>query len=489
MRRSALPEAGAGGITRALLLDSMGELAGVFRLADIVFVGGTLCSRGGHNILEPAFFGKPVIVGPHMENFSEIAHDFRSADACLTVPDEAGLEAALRRLIAGDVPRAELGERGRQQALRKTGATQRAVDEAKALYEVSLPRPFPSAVLSALAVLWRAGSRWKRARDLGRAQTLPKPVVSIGGIGVGGVGKTPFALSLAERLRSAGCHPAFLTRGYRRTSPDTCTVVPAGGPATVEQTGDEAQLLVRSGFGPVGICALRSQAGAAVLKQFEPDLFLLDDGFQHASLSRTVDLVLIDTLDPFGGFNVIPAGRLREPLEALGRATAFILMRCEEGRTYEGILRVLRRYNPTAPVFYARLEAVGWVDAATGKACAGVGHPGAAFCGLANPATFWRSLEQKKLAPAFRVTFPDHHRYHPRDLQRLGQQAHQAGVAVLWTTEKDAVNLPFGWQKMELPYQIRALQVRVRLNNEPQLMRWLLEHVNKDNRESNRPAP
>jgi len=469
-RRSQLP---ALAPARALLLDSVGELAGVFRLADVVFVGGTLCERGGHNILEPAFFGKPVIIGPHMENFPEIADDFRTAEACLAVDNGAGLEEALRRTISSDTLRADLGKRAREQALVKTGATELAVKEVRARYELSLPHPFPSRFLSALAVLWRAGSRWKRRRDLTAALTLSRPVISVGGISVGGVGKTPLTLRLGEILRSVGIEPAFLTRGYRRVSREACTVVPPGGPATVDSTGDEAQLLVRSRLGPVGICPVRSAAGEALLKQFSPDLFLLDDGFQHARLARQVDLVLIDTLDPFAGFEVIPAGRLREPLEALSRATAFVLMRCDEGRTYDGILRILSNYNPLAPVFRARLERAGWIDTANGEAVEAPRGRGAAFCGLGNPASFWKTLDLSGLDTAFRIAFPDHHRYHPRDLKRLCAEAQRVGASVLWTTEKDAMNLPPDSQ----PLPILALTVRARLEDEANFTAWLMNTI------------
>ena len=471
-RRSTLPERAAASV---LLLDSMGELAGVFRVADVVFVGGTLCRRGGHNILEPAFFGKPVIIGPHMENFPEIARDFLAAQACLSVSDEAALEAALRHAISDDAWRVKVGESARRQAVAKTGATPLAVETARQLYEHSLPRPFRSWLLAGLSSLWRAGSRLKRARDLKRIQTLSLPVISVGGIGVGGAGKTPCVLHFAALLQQAGRHPAFLTRGYRRISQETCTVLAAGGIATVEQTGDEAQLLLRSGLGPVAICADRATGGRALQSQFAADCFVLDDGFQHARLARTADIVLIDTLDPFGGFDVIPAGRLREPLESLSRAGAFVLTRCEPGRTYEGILAVLRQHNPSAPVFRAKLEPDGWIDAATGaEPTAGPESRGAAFCGLGNPASFWRTLSGLGLEPAFRTTFGDHHRYHPRDLRRLDDEAQHHGVTVLWTTEKDMMNLPPDWSSNELSFRVHVLRVRVALEDEAGFLGWLL---------------
>ena len=213
-----------------------------------------------------------------MENFPEIARDFLAAQACLSVSDEAALEAALRHAISDDAWRVKVGESARRQAVAKTGATPLAVETARQLYEHSLPRPFRSWLLAGLSSLWRAGSRLKRARDLKRIQTLSLPVISVGGIGVGGAGKTPCVLHFAALLQQAGRHPAFLTRGYRRISQETCTVLAAGGIATVEQTGDEAQLLLRSGLGPVAICADRATGGRALQSQFPADLFVLESG-------------------------------------------------------------------------------------------------------------------------------------------------------------------------------------------------------------------
>src|SRR5213078_5190033 len=110
---------------RVLLLDTIGELSALFAYADVVFMGGTLAHRGGHNILEPAFFAKPVIVGPHMENFQAVADDFHAAGACLRIQDAGELAAAVDRLLNNPGP---IGERARECATARRGATARAVD-------------------------------------------------------------------------------------------------------------------------------------------------------------------------------------------------------------------------------------------------------------------------------------------------------------------------------------------------------------------------
>src|ERR1035438_3933765 len=121
-RRARLGQDGAP--PEVLLLDSIGELGGLFGLADCVFMGGTLAARGGHNILEPALFGKAVIVGPHMENFAGVRDEFRAAGAVVEVNGADDLAPAVERVLADD---GGVGARARECALARRGATARAV--------------------------------------------------------------------------------------------------------------------------------------------------------------------------------------------------------------------------------------------------------------------------------------------------------------------------------------------------------------------------
>ena len=112
-----------------LLLDSIGELAALFERADVVFMGGTLAHRGGHNILEPAYFGKPVIVGPHMENFAAIADEFQNAGAIERIGDAGSLGPAITRLLDDPARRLSIGEKARELALAKRGVAARIAAE------------------------------------------------------------------------------------------------------------------------------------------------------------------------------------------------------------------------------------------------------------------------------------------------------------------------------------------------------------------------
>lgn len=460
VRRSRLSTADSLPGHGVLLVDSIGELSSLFPLADVVFMGGTLCDRGGHNILEPSFFGKPVVSGPNLQNFSEIAEEFRAggALACISAPDQ--LAGEVSRLLDDQPERLRLGSAAERLARARAGASAAAADTARRLHDLAVPRLVHTTagrlLLTPLSWLWRAGAAGKRSWS--RPRRLPACVISIGGVGMGGAGKTPFAVFLAGVLRRRGVSCAFLTRGYRRRSRERVTVLEAGAAAPSALTGDEAQILIRSGHGPVGISSDRFAAGRQLLSRFPVPVLLLDDGFQHARLARDADIVLIDTLCPFGGGDVFPLGTLREPLDSLARASAFVLTRTQPARQYEGIIRVLRRYNRTAPVFRLRSYPDGWVSVATSEPSplsSFAGVRAGAFCGLGNPASFWLSLRLAGYRPALQLEFPDHHVYSTGDLRRIHEQARRHQVEVLFTTEKDTMNLPSPLPPMPALYWLR----------------------------------
>lgn len=385
-----------------LLLDTVGELAALYRYATVVFIGGTLVPSGGHNLLEPAAFAKPVIVGPHMENFRDIAGRFEAADALIRIADRGALAEAVRRGLTGEYE--AVGERARATAEAERGATRRAAGAAVELHRSAVPHVLPYGpihpVLWLLSRLWIAGGNLRRRWT--RPVRLPAPVISVGGIAMGGSGKTPLVRALAAELRSRGLQPAILTRGYRRERGGAVTIVRAGESAPVEVTGDEAQLFVRDGFAHVGIGADRARVGRELCELLHPDVFLLDDGFQHARLERDLDVVVLDDLDPHAGGEVFPLGRLREPVTALQRA---------------GI--VVRKQL-----------AIVALDLPAGTRVA-------AFCAIGNPASFWRTLDELGLDVVRRRAFPDHHAYSEGDLRELCEP----GVEALVTTEKDSVKV------------------------------------------------
>lgn len=422
-RRSTLPDNASAPV---LVLDSIGELSAAYPFARVVFMGGTIARRGGHNLLEPALFGKPVVAGTSMENFAAIQQRFRNGRGFVEVEDPRELADAIRAMLADGH---ETGTRGRAIAEAERGATDKAVQEIVDTRWNAVPRAIPSLAARALAWLWIAGGVVKRR--ITRVRRLPSRVISVGGLAMGGSGKTPVVRMLASRLPD----PAVLTRGYRRDQGEPVTILAAGEHAPVAITGDEAQLILRDGQAQVGIASDRFQAGS----RMSASVFLLDDGFQHAQLHRDLDLVLLDGLDPLAGGYPFPAGRLRETTASLDRADAIIITRTE-GRRFDGLLRML---PAGTPVFYGTTEIAGWIACDKPQVLL---SPDAlrdkdvyAFCGIGNPESFRRSLLQCGCRiTGFRV-FTDHHGYTDGDLHEIEASA---GNAVIVTTEKDAVRLP-----------------------------------------------
>ena len=476
VRRSRLdPDGGAGAGAAppfVLLLDSIGELGGLFGLADCVFMGGTLAARGGHNILEPALFGKAVIVGPHMENFAEIADGFRAAHAMVEVDGAQDLALAVERVLADD---AGVGARARECALARRGATARAVAAMREVYRVPRYRPaMPWYLVAwALARVWRWEGRRRQAKYYSWRRRLDVPVISVGNLTMGGTGKTPCVLRLAELLRERGRNPGILTRGYGRTSPTPVLALPLGAAVRTEESGDEPQIFLRARVAPVGIGADRHSAGTLLREKFGADVMLLDDGFQHVKLARDFDVVLLDALNPFGGGEVFPMGRLREPMEGLTRADAIVITRSEASDLGPAIERAVRRWNPRVPVFHARIEPEWWVEHRSGRYLrpedlkldrVGV------FCGLGNPRSFHRTLDALGTRYVDCVEFQDHHRYLPNELTRMAEQFRRQGAVALVTTEKDAVNLCRDADDLLAPLPLYWLKIGMRIEGEAELL-------------------
>jgi tetraacyldisaccharide 4'-kinase len=289
-----------------------------------------------------------------------------------------------------------------------------------------------------LSVLYSMGARarvWCYARGIFRARRLPGTVISIGNLTVGGTGKTPMVLWIAERLAGEGKRTAILTRGYRGT-------VDAGTHG--EPQSDEVALLRErlSGKVQIGVGADRYEKGQ-VLARHGTEWFVLDDGFQHLRLERDADVVLIDATDPFGGGATLPAGRLREPISALRRAGVVVITRSVQAPA-PAIEAMIRRYTKS-PVFYAttKLENVLRVPQLA-VALPQQDWPCArfmAFCGIGNPPAFFEDLQRWGFHVVGERSFADHHVYAAQEVAELELSAASCGADALLCTEKDVWNL------------------------------------------------
>jgi tetraacyldisaccharide 4'-kinase len=293
-----------------------------------------------------------------------------------------------------------------------------------------------------LARVWSAGARARVALYEGgflRRYRLKRPVVSVGNLSVGGTGKTPFVMWLWRELQARGVQASVLTRGYRRRDAREPQIFRS--PAGSEGAGDEARLMLESGVRPVGIATKRELAGAAIEAEEHVDLHLLDDGFQHLCLVRELDIVLLDCTRPPWEYDLLPSGRFREPWSALARAGIIVLTRAYDWTPVEDLRRQVREANRHALLTRSVTQVTGLAADLS---------PVFAFAGVGNPKAFFDDLGRARVEVAGSMGFPDHHRYSPRDLDRIVRRARECGARTLVTTAKDRINLgglaPDGWR-------------------------------------------
>lgn len=282
------------------------------------------------------------------------------------------------------------------------------------------------------AILYRAG--------IPGTKHLPRPVISIGNITVGGTGKTPVTAYVARHLIARGLRVAVLSRGYGGTLEGRSAIVSDGRELflTAEECGDEPFLLAGKVPGLiVAIGSDRHAAGLLTMERFSPDLFLLDDGFQHLRLHRDLNILLLDCTCPFGNGWTLPAGLLREPRHTAGRADLVIRTRCPEAAS---------RNADT----YGKPCCIARHTLAEARPLAG-GDPlpleslqdkkVLAFAGIAEPSSFFEGLRSHGLNLVQTLSFPDHEKYDSPTLATLVTAMGTSGADLAVTTEKDGVKL------------------------------------------------
>jgi tetraacyldisaccharide 4'-kinase len=266
----------------------------------------------------------------------------------------------------------------------------------------------------------------------------PVPVVCVGNIVAGGAGKTPVAIDLLARLRTAGIDAHALSRGHGGRERGPLRVDRARHGAS--DVGDEPLLLAAAA--PTWIARDRA-AGARAAVAAGAGMLVLDDGHQNPSLAKTLSIVVADGHDGFGNGLVLPAGPLREPVAAgLSRADALVVM----GEDRRGLRRLAESRD--LPCLGARLVPdgdSGWLR----------DQPVLAFAGIGRPDKFFATLVTLGARLAGTMSFPDHHRYTADTVMRLVERAAAQG-AIPITTAKDHVRLP-----AEARAMVRQLPVRV----------------------------
>ncbi len=362
-----------------IILDTMGELSAMYGAADMAFVGATLVPLGGHNLLEPAACGIPVLFGPHTENVRASAAALLRTGGGVVVRDGDELARAWLALLEDPEKRARRGASARQAVRTRAKAVDRTLDIMESGIPNRVERPvfypaepggsdrgrpasgllacfesaplrtrmldpderspvirFVRGLLRPLSLLLGILVRCRNGlydRGLLAAEQLPVPVISVGGLTAGGAGKTPVVRYLAQRLLDAGYRPAVLSRGYGRKTSALRRAAPG---ANWQEVGDEpAFLSSKLPDVPVVVGPSRAAAGRRAVEHYGANVILLDDGFQHRRIARDLDIVVQDASSRSTPGRLLPAGSYREPLSTLGRGHALVLTRTDQIRAGE----------------------------------------------------------------------------------------------------------------------------------------------------------
>ncbi len=313
------------------------------------------------------------------------------------------------------------------------------------------------------------------------AKKLPCVVISIGNITVGGTGKTPMTIHVAELVKRMGYKVVVISRGYKGLAEKTGGIVSDGKTIFMEadKAGDEPFMIAnRLKNVPVVVGKNRFNAGMTALNSFNPDVIVLDDAYQHLRLKRDIDLVLLDNICPFGNHRLLPRGTLREPLSALMRSDAFILTRSDVAKepesTYNSVkLKSYARGKPIfkaihVPYIYEVVKGGTLSSQTTEESSAKHGfeclreRTAFVFSGIARNIDFYNTIKGFKCKVTGSSEFTDHHRYTDRDLNMILQSAKESNADLIITTEKDYARIS---NRIEWPIDLVVVGIKISFEN------------------------
>ncbi len=301
------------------------------------------------------------------------------------------------------------------------------------------------------------------------------PVIAIGNLSVGGTGKTPFTIYLANRLLQEVNSLAIVSRGYRRESKGPQLVSDGHGLLLdADQAGDEPLLMAYSVPRAIVVVAERRAEGIELaLKSGKPEIILLDDAFQHRAVARDVNILLVNVKEPWKRNLPVPSGTMREFKFNYRRADLIVFTHCSAEDN--------RPFSPGLPFFCAKAESEVLRDKQfhirgglkdLGKKAV------AAFAGIAHPEVFFQDLEQRGMDVRYKRAFTDHYRYSKEDIHFLQSMAESKGCHCLLCTEKDLVkiqNLP----DMADDPPLLALSLQMRLDHEEDFLDLIRDKIGK----------
>lgn len=301
---------------------------------------------------------------------------------------------------------------------------------------------------------------WLYDRKILQEVMLPCPVISVGNITVGGTGKTPCVMMLARMLKESGFKPAILSRGYRGKSDQPVNIISDGTKISVDSmtAGDEPVLMARELEGiPVITGVKRIITGKAAIHQFGVDVLICDDALQHRQIFRDINLVLLDSQTSKGNDYLLPRGRLREPITGLNRASAFVLTRSDEVQQTNTKLSGLA-LSKNIPVFESIHKPKNLVkgDYSLQMPISELkGKKIYAFCGIAKPDSFKRTLLTAGVKILSFDAFDDHHGYNKNELAKIKQKFIDSRADFLISTQKDGMRLQEFPEFLNMIYMLR----------------------------------
>ncbi|MBU2522238.1 MAG: tetraacyldisaccharide 4'-kinase [Proteobacteria bacterium] len=306
---------------------------------------------------------------------------------------------------------------------------------------------------------------------------LPCVVISIGNITVGGTGKTPMTIYVANLVKRMGYKVVVISRGYKGLAEKTGGIVSDGKRMFMkaDKSGDEPFMIAnRLKNTPVVVGKNRFKAGIMAFNSFNPDVIVLDDAYQHLKLKRDIDLVLLDNKYPFGNNHLLPRGTLREPISSLMRSDAIILTRSDSpsGMEEESSLAKFKKYTCGKPIFkaihtpkiYKIIKAKNIISdkISTHSFDLMRGQKVFAFSGIARNSDFRHVVEGLNCKLKGFTEFPDHHLYSNDDLSNLLQLLNKLKVDFVLTTEKDYVKIA---DRVTWPVDLVVIGINISLGN------------------------
>lgn len=501
-----------------IILDTIGELGQVYSVGNVIYVGGSLVSHGGHNILEPAAHGKAIIVGHHMENFKDLHALFKNRNACVTVKDADELAAQAKKLFDEPDERRRLEEETIKIVHENRGASRKsavllrqmlteyeAKENArrlrtaekienvqtyflKLIHDEDVSGAFTPLIIFVLYIgsliyKWLVNLRLL-GYELGFSgkERLNCFVISLGNITVGGTGKTPTAQRLAKEIRDMGYRVVILNRGYRAKFYGEVGIVSDGESLKMDaaQAGDEAFMLAKHLPNvPVLIGARRAVTGQYAIEHFGAQVVILDDGFQHWQVIRDFDILLIDAVSVFGNGHLLPRGTLRESMSHISRADVCLMTKVDQARegSCELIRETVQKYNAAAQIVESIHEPrclIPLADWSVDLAGEGVdvgtlnGRRVMAVSAIGNPASFERTLSDLGAEIISSLRYPDHHDYTVAEMEDILRRAESFAAEMIVVTEKDAVKIPaeVAREAWRIPVYVICVEVKFKAGAE-----------------------